>query len=163
MGADEKRPILTKMMDAIKHRGPDSGGQVVDENVAIGMRRLSIIDVHEGKQPIFNEDNQRSSHLTVKFITSKNSVMNLLLPDTKFTTHTDTEVILHGYEEYGTDILKKLRGMFAFVIYDFKTKELLVRVIHSESSHFITLKWVIPSCMVLKSRVLASPRLQEGT
>ena len=124
MGADEKRPILTKMMDAIKHRGPDSGGQVVDENVAIGMRRLSIIDVHEGKQPIYNEDKS-------KVITFNGEIYNfqklreaLVAAGHKFTTHTDTEVILHGYEEYGTDILKKLRGMFAFVIYDFKTKEL---------------------------------------
>lgn len=124
MGADEKRPILTKMMDAIKHRGPDSGGQAIDENSAIGMRRLSIIDVHEGKQPIYNEDKS-------KVITFNGEIYNfqeirdaLVAAGHKFTTHTDTEVILHGYEEYGTDILKKLRGMFAFVIYDYKTKEL---------------------------------------
>ena len=115
----DKAEILTAMMDAIAHRGPDGAGQYIDEQVALGHRRLSILDLEGGKQPMFNEDGR----LVVVF---NGEIYNFQALRTELqaaghtfaTDHSDTEVLLHGYEEWGREMVTRLRGMFAFAIWD---------------------------------------------
>lgn len=120
----DKKKIIKDMADLIIHRGPDSDGYYVDDNIALGFRRLSIIDLGTGSQPIFNEEKDKVIIFNGEIYNYQTIKEDLLAKGHKFTTKADTEVILHGYEEYGEKILNKLRGMFAFVIYDIKTKEL---------------------------------------
>lgn len=120
----DKKKIIKDMADLIIHRGPDSDGYYVDDNIALGFRRLSIIDLGTGSQPIFNEEKDKVIIFNGEIYNYQIIKDDLLAKGHKFTTKTDTEVILHGYEEYGEKILNKLRGMFSFVIYDIKTKEL---------------------------------------
>ena len=120
----DKKKIIKDMADLIIHRGPDSDGYYVDDNIALGFRRLSIIDLGTGSQPIFNEEKDKVIIFNGEIYNYQIIKDDLLAKGHKFTTKADTEVILHGYEEYGEKILNKLRGMFAFVIYDIKTKEL---------------------------------------
>ena len=119
-----KKKIIKNMADLIKHRGPDSDGYYNDDNCALGFRRLSIIDLDKGSQPIFNEDKDKVIVFNGEIYNYKEIREELKSKGHKFSTNTDTEVILHGYEEYKEDILNKLRGMFAFVIYDIKEKSL---------------------------------------
>lgn len=119
-----KKKIIRDMADIIKHRGPDSDGYYVDNNIALGFRRLSIIDLDKGSQPIFNEDKNKVIVFNGEIYNYKEIREELKSKGHKFSTNTDTEVILHGYEEYKEDILNKLRGMFSFVIYDIKEKSL---------------------------------------
>lgn len=119
-----KKKIIRDMADIIKHRGPDSDGYYVDNNIALGFRRLSIIDLDKGSQPIFNEDKDKVIVFNGEIYNYKEIREELKSKGHKFSTNTDTEIILHGYEEYKEDILNKLRGMFAFVIYDIKEKSL---------------------------------------
>ena len=120
----DKKKIIKDMADLIIHRGPDSDGYYVDDNIALGFRRLSIIDLGTGSQPIFNEEKDKVIIFNGEIYNYQIIKEDLLARGHKFTTKADTEVILHGYEEYGEKILNKLRGMFSFVIYDIKTKEL---------------------------------------
>ena len=122
------KKVLEKMVNIIFHRGPDESGIDIRNGVAMGMRRLSIIDLSGGSQPIYNEDRTvwtvfngeiYNFHEIKKELQSKGHV---------FKTHTDTEVIVHGYEEYGSDFLKHLNGMFAIAVHDtVKNKRLLAR------------------------------------
>ena len=120
----DKKDNIKKMADLIAHRGPDSEGYYIDENIALGFRRLSIIDLNNGSQPIYNEDKSKVIIFNGEIYNFEPLRKDLIKKGHTFTTKTDTEVILHGYEEYGEKILDKLRGMFAFVIYDKNTKEL---------------------------------------
>ena len=115
---------IKKMADLIKHRGPDSDGYYVDDNIALGFRRLSIIDLESGSQPIYNEEKDKLIFFNGEIYNYKYLKEDLIAKGHKFSTNTDTEVVLHGYEEYKEDFLLMLRGMFAFVIYDLNTKEL---------------------------------------
>jgi len=120
---EKKKEIIKKMTDKIKHRGPDGEGYYIDNEIALGHRRLSIIDVNRGKQPMYNEDKS----LVIVFNGEIYNYLELkeeLSSNHKFKTKADTEVIIHGYEKWGIDILKKLRGMFAFAIWDKKNKTL---------------------------------------
>jgi len=119
--------ILEKMTRLIRYRGPDDIGfyfaPALDRFVGLGMCRLSIIDLHTGHQPIWNEDR-------TKVIIFNGEIYNYRLLRTSlkakghvFTTQTDTEVILHGYEEFGPEVVNRLEGMFAFAIWDDKTKQ----------------------------------------
>ena len=119
-----KKKIIKDMADLIIHRGPDSDGYYVDDNVALGFRRLSIIDLEGGDQPIYNEDKTKLVFMNGEIYNYQEIKDELIKAGHKFSTKADTEVLLHGYEEYREGILDKLRGMFAFVIYDIKTKEL---------------------------------------
>ena len=119
-----KKKTIKDMADKIIHRGPDSDGYYVDEDVALGFRRLSIIDLEGGTQPIYNEDNSRVIVFNGEIYNYKEIKEELLKKGHKFKTESDTEVILHGYEEYKEKILDMLRGMFAFVIYDKEKKTL---------------------------------------
>lgn len=116
--------VLGKMMDRIKHRGPDSDGKYVDEQIAMGFRRLSIIDLSDqGSQPIFNEDKSLVLTFNGEIYNYKDLREKLVASGHKFYTQTDSEVLIHGYEQWGEDMLDKLRGMFAFVIFNKNTNE----------------------------------------
>lgn len=119
-----KDTLIKKMKDQIIHRGPDAEGQYVDDDVALGFRRLSFVDVKSGNQPIFNEDQSKIIEFNGEIYNFEELRGELIEKGHTFTTHADTEVILHGYEEWGKDVLQKLRGMFAFIIWDTKTKEM---------------------------------------
>ena len=112
--------VLKQMMDSIVHRGPDSGGAFIDENLALGFRRLSIIDLSTGDQPMFNEDKSLVLTFNGEIYNFKELRAELLEAGHIFANNSDSEVLLHGYEEWGEDLVKKLRGMFAFVIFNRK-------------------------------------------
>lgn len=116
--------ILESMMNKIIHRGPDSGGTYIDEGIALGFRRLSIIDLAQGDQPILNEDGSKVLLFNGEIYNFQSIREKLIAAGHTFKTKTDSEVLLHGYEEYGKDLLNMLRGMFAFVIWDKNTQEL---------------------------------------
>lgn len=120
-----QKNILSQMMDTIVHRGPDSGGQYIDEDVALGFRRLSIIDLEGGHQPIYNEDKTIAIVFNGEIYNFNEMRSELINKGHIFTTHGDTEVLVHAYEEYGTDFIGKLRGMFAFVIWDSAKKQMI--------------------------------------
>ena len=117
--------VIKEMNNQIIHRGPDSDGYYFDKDVNFGFRRLSIIDLHEGSQPILNESGDTAIIFNGEIYNYQELREDLVVKGYKFKTHTDTEVILHGYEEYGEEgILAKLRGMFAFTIWDSKKEKL---------------------------------------
>ena len=117
--------VIKEMNSQIIHRGPDSDGYYFDKGINFGFRRLSIIDLHEGSQPILNENNDVAIIFNGEIYNYQEIKDDLLEKGYKFKTNTDTEVILHGYEEYGEEgILSKLRGMFAFTIWDSKKEKL---------------------------------------
>lgn len=121
----DKTKTIKKMNDMIIHRGPDSEGYYTDDTIALGFRRLSIIDLKSGDQPIYNEDKTKVIVFNGEIYNYKILKKDLIKKGHKFTTNSDTEVILHGYEEYNTKLFNMLRGMFSFVIYDKITKELV--------------------------------------
>jgi asparagine synthase (glutamine-hydrolysing) len=117
---------IRRMCDAIVHRGPDDDGIFVKGNTGLGMRRLSIIDLSGGHQPVFNED--RTVWVVYNGEVYNFPELRRELEDLghRFATHTDTEVIVHLYEEMGADCVKKLRGMFAFALWDERHSRLLL-------------------------------------
>ena len=117
-------PVLHAMADRIRHRGPDDADYYMDGDIALGFRRLSIIDLEGGRQPILNEDKSKVLMFNGEIYNYQSIREELLKAGHVFTTKTDSEVLLHGFEEYGTDLLNKLRGMFAFIIWDKNTKTL---------------------------------------
>ncbi len=121
---DDSSVVVERMMDRIAHRGPDQAGRFVDENVAMGFRRLSIIDLSElGGQPMFNEDETVAITFNGEIYNFQSLRDELIALGHKFKSKTDTEVLIHGYEEWDYEtLLNKLRGMFGFVIYDKKKK-----------------------------------------
>ncbi len=116
--------VIQAMADRIIHRGPDDADYYVDQDVSLGFRRLSIIDLEGGRQPILNEDGTKVLTFNGEIYNFQSLREDLLKKGHVFKTRTDSETILHGYEEYGKEILQKLRGMFAFVIWDSVKKEL---------------------------------------
>ncbi len=110
--------VLGEMMEKIVHRGPDSDGKYVDGNICMGFRRLSIIDLAEGDQPLFNEDGSLVLTFNGEIYNYRELREELISAGHLFKTHSDSEVLLHGYEQYGENLVEKLRGMFAFVIYN---------------------------------------------
>ncbi len=119
---DNAEEVVKKMMDRIVHRGPDSQGCYVDDRIAMGFRRLSIIDLSDkGSQPIFNEDRSVAVTFNGEIYNYRELREELRAAGHSFSTETDTEVLVHGWEEWGRKLLDRLRGMFAFVIYDRNT------------------------------------------
>lgn len=116
--------ILKAMTDAIKHRGPDSEGVYTDDGIALGFRRLSIIDLSNGSQPLFNEDGSKVLVFNGEIYNFAKLREELISEGHIFKTHTDSEVLIHGYEQWGKELPKKLRGMFAFIIWDKEIKEI---------------------------------------
>ena len=117
---ESRKAVLKKMMDKIAHRGPDQEGMFVNQKVALGFRRLSIIDLDNGSQPMFNETNDVAIIFNGEIYNHLDIRKELIEKGHVFANNADTECLIHGYEEYGVEILYKLRGMFAFVIYDMK-------------------------------------------
>lgn len=123
---ENKEQVIENMMEKIIYRGPDSKGSHVDDDIALGFRRLSIIDLADGTQPIYNEDETKVIVFNGEIYNYQPIREDLIGKGHIFKTKTDTEVILHGYEEYGPEVLNKFRGMFAIAIWDLVSKELFI-------------------------------------
>ena len=117
---------LQHMTDAIQHRGPDGEGHHIDGAVGLGHRRLSIIDLEAGKQPLSNEDGTIWITFNGEIYNFQDLRARLEGLGHAFRTHSDTEAIIHAYEQWGSDCLHELRGMFAFAIWDGKKRQLLL-------------------------------------
>ena len=122
--ADRSR--LQAMCDVIRHRGPDDDGMLVAPGVAIGMRRLSIIDVAGGRQPIHNEDGTVSVVFNGEIYNYRELRELLEAAGHRFATSSDTETIVHGYEEWGRQVFDRLRGMFAIAVWDGRSRSLIL-------------------------------------
>jgi asparagine synthase (glutamine-hydrolysing) len=120
------RSLIERMNDQIKHRGPDDSGYYFNANVALGHRRLSIIDLSRGHQPLSNEDDSVWIAFNGEIFNHEELRRELVSRGHDFRTHSDTEAIVHAYEEYGTACPEKLRGMFAFAIWDERKHRLLI-------------------------------------
>lgn len=118
--------VLEKMRDVIYYRGPDDGGIFVEGPIGLGHRRLSIVDVTHGAQPMFNEDGSCVIVYNGEIYNHADYCQNLTARGYNFQTHCDTETIIHLYEEYGADCVDHLRGMFAFAIWDKRKRELFI-------------------------------------
>jgi asparagine synthase (glutamine-hydrolysing) len=117
--------LIDQMCQVIRHRGPDDQGTWVGDGVALGMRRLSIIDLAGGHQPIFNEDHSILIVFNGEIYNYQELRTTLQLRGHHFSTNSDTEAIVHAYEEYGDDCVQHLRGMFTFALWDRKHHRLL--------------------------------------
>jgi asparagine synthase (glutamine-hydrolysing) len=124
--ARERELVLERMCRVIKHRGPDDQGTLVAANVALGMRRLSIIDLAGGHQPISNEDGTITIVFNGEIYNYKELQRELQARGHRFQTNSDTETIVHAYEEYGPACVDRLRGMFAFAIWDERARKLFL-------------------------------------
>lgn len=120
----DRENVIISMMNRIIHRGPDSAGSHSDAEVTMGFRRLSIIDLSDGSQPMYNEDGSIVLVFNGEIYNYRELREMLINKGHKFKTHSDTETLVHLYEEKGEDMLNDLRGMFAFVVYDMKKKTL---------------------------------------
>ena len=114
------------MCERMKHRGPDSEGLWLDETVALGMRRLSIIDLHTGEQPVYSEDKSVVVVMNGELYNFKDVRKDLEKRGHKFVTNSDTEILPHLYEEHGEAMLEHLNGMFAFALWDKRRKKLII-------------------------------------
>jgi len=121
-----ERQTLAEMNQRIVHRGPDDDGFLVDGNVGLAMRRLSIIDIRTGHQPISNEDESVSIVYNGELYNHQDLRKDLEVRGHRYRTKSDTETIVHLYEDYGRDCVKYLRGMFAFAIWDRRKRQLLI-------------------------------------
>jgi asparagine synthase (glutamine-hydrolysing) len=122
------RQLLESMTSAQAHRGPDDHGYFLEQNVGLGHRRLSIIDLSGGKQPMFNEDGSVVVVFNGEIYNYAELSADLVSRGHRFATRSDTETIVHAYEEYGNDCMRDFRGMFAFAIWDRRRRRLtLVR------------------------------------
>jgi asparagine synthase (glutamine-hydrolysing) len=126
LGGREGGAVLDRMCRVIRHRGPDDQGVMVEGGVALGMRRLSIIDLAGGHQPISNEDGTVTVVFNGEIYNYRELQRELEARGHRFQTHSDTEVIVHAYEEYGAACAEHFRGMFAFALWDAKEKSLFV-------------------------------------
>lgn len=127
MGQVENRAdVIRNMTEIITHRGPDSDGFFTDDNISMGFRRLSIIDLGAGHQPIYNEDKSLVLTFNGEIYNYKDLRKELIAKGHKFYTDTDSEVLVHGFEEWKEDMLPKLRGMFGFAIYNTKDSSLFI-------------------------------------
>jgi asparagine synthase (glutamine-hydrolysing) len=120
------REILERMNKCIVHRGPDDDGFYLNESVGLAMRRLSIIDIAHGKQPMFSEDKSKAIVFNGEIYNFQELKKDLEKRGHKFETNSDTEIIVHLYDEYGADCVNYLRGMFAFAIWDEIDKSLFI-------------------------------------
>ena len=125
-GGDAATTLVHRMCDVIRHRGPDDEGVWVDEGVALGMRRLSIIDLSTGHQPIHNEDRSVWIVFNGEIYNYRELRRELEAAGHRFYTSTDTEVIVHAYEQWGKQAITRLRGMFGLAIWNTRTRALLV-------------------------------------
>src|SRR3989339_986347 len=122
--SDEK--LIKNISEQLKHRGPDGEGYYRGENITLLNRRLAIIDVKGGDQPIFNEDKSIVVVYNGEIYNYLELQQELVKRGHKFSTKSDTEVIIHGYEEWGNESFAKLNGMFAVALYDIKKEKLIL-------------------------------------
>src|SRR5580765_8261555 len=155
--------LVRHMCDQIVHRGPDDEGIYVADGAGLGMRRLSIIDLSGGHQPIFNEDHSA-------WIVYNGEVYNFpeLRPELeakghRFSTNTDTEMIVHLYEEMGADCVNKLRGMFAFALWDDRRQRLLIARdrLGKKPLHYALHRGRLYFASEIKSILAVAPELAE--
>src|SRR5437016_12940604 len=125
IGPNRAEQLIDGMCQVIRHRGPDDQGTWVGDGVALGIRRLSIIDVAGGHQPIFNEDQSVLIVFNGEIYNYLELQKELQERGHHFRSNSDTEAIVHAYEEYGDECVKHLRGMFTFAIWDRKRQRLL--------------------------------------
>lgn len=125
-GFEPDKNMLQRMTDVIIHRGPDDAGMFLHDRIGLSMRRLSIIDVAKGRQPISNEDGKVTIVYNGEIYNYRSLRDDLIQKNHRFSTESDTETILHLYEEYGTECVKYLRGMFAFALYDARKEQLFL-------------------------------------
>lgn len=123
---DEREALLDRMCRRITHRGPDEQGAIVRDAAALGMRRLSIIDLKSGQQPIFDCSGNLAVVFNGEIYNYQSLKKDLESRGHRFKTNSDTETIVHAYEEFGADCVRHLRGMFAFAIYDFQAETLFI-------------------------------------
>jgi asparagine synthase (glutamine-hydrolysing) len=123
---EASQELVGRMCQVIRHRGPDDEGSFVDEGIALGMRRLSIIDLSTGHQPIHNEDRTVWVVFNGEIYNFRTLRTELEAAGHRFATSSDTEVIVHAYEEWGTNAIARLRGMFALAVWDAQSRQLLL-------------------------------------
>lgn len=122
----DRDETIKNMTEVITHRGPDDNGFYLDDNISMGFRRLSIIDLGTGHQPIYNEDKTLVLTFNGEIYNYKELRGELVAQGHVFSTETDSEVLLHGFEQWGEKLLDRLRGMFGFAIYNKKDKSLFI-------------------------------------
>ena len=135
---ENREQVLENMMDTIVHRGPDSSGKFVEEDAALGFRRLSIIDLSaDGDQPLYNEDKSKVLVFNGEIYNYRELKEELVAAGHVFVSHTDSETLIHGYEQWGEKLVERLRGMYAFAIWDKKRNDCLLPETFSGSSRYI--------------------------
>src|SRR5438067_7611914 len=120
------RATLQRMNDTLRHRGPDGEGSFWSDSVGLAMRRLAIIDLNSGDQPIFNEDGSVCVVFNGEIYNFQDLRRELEVRGHRFATQSDTEVVVHAYEEFGQDCIQKLWGMFALALWDSRRHLLLL-------------------------------------
>jgi asparagine synthase (glutamine-hydrolysing) len=124
--SSDNRELLSSMCTLLQHRGPDKTGFFFADNIALGHQRLSIIDLVSGDQPIYNEAKTIAVVYNGEIYNYRQFRTKLIQKGHRFSTRSDTEILVHAYEEYGTDFIKELNGIFAFALYDSRKKRLLL-------------------------------------
>lgn len=122
----DRDDVIKNMTEVITHRGPDSDGFFSDDYISMGFRRLAIIDLDSGRQPIYNEDKTLVLTFNGEIYNYKELKKVLIEKGHKFYTDTDSEVLIHGFEEWKEDLLPRLRGMFGFAIYNTQDKSVFI-------------------------------------
>jgi asparagine synthase (glutamine-hydrolysing) len=154
---------IRTMADTIVHRGPDQDDYFVGDGVALGFRRLSIIDLEGGGQPLYNEDNTKVLVFNGEIYNYLDLRAELIAAGHEFRTHTDSEVVLHGYEEWGDGVLDRVRGMFAFVIWDTERRELFGAATSSGSSRSTTTPAAVSSSSARRSSPSCPSQLRQSS
>ncbi len=124
--ANDSETLLRAMCAKIRHRGPDSEGIIITDSVALGMRRLAIIDLNNGEQPFFNQDRSIAVVMNGEIYNFRELRQNLEKRGHLFKTQSDTEILPYLYEEYGARMVEKLNGMFAFALWDARRRQLFM-------------------------------------
>src|SRR5438105_5222826 len=151
------------MCDQIVHRGPDEQGTWVEGSIGLGMRRLSIIDLTGGSQPIYNEDQSILTVFNGEIYNFLELRKELETQGHKFYSHSDTEVLVHLYEEFGNNFVSRLRGMFALAIYDKRSGKLFLARdrVGKKPLHYALSNDVLYFASEIKSILAVAPHLAK--
>src|SRR5437868_11465196 len=125
-GAKVSPELLSRLNTRLLHRGPDEGGEWIDNSAGLAMRRLAIIDLAGGQQPMFNEDGSIAIVFNGEVYNYHELRPELETAGHRLATHSDTETIIHLYEQYGVSALARLNGMFAFAVWDRRKQQPLL-------------------------------------